>query len=93
MYLKLKRPHEMSHSSNLAPQMDQFAERLSVFTTRCKLSDDEAGRELMRRLNAQCLEAGMNIGRLYDRWVAVSEETHPQQDRVYDPGSRVCCLL
>lgn len=67
-----------SQAVQYPPQMDQFAERLSVFTTRCKLSDDEAGRELMRRLNAQCLEAGMNIRRLYDRWVAVSGELHFQ---------------
>ena len=47
--------------------MDQFAERLAVFTTRFKLSDDPAGREIMRRLNAQCLESGMNVERLYGR--------------------------
>lgn len=52
---------------NPSLQMDQFAERLRIFTARCKLSDDAAGTELMRRLNAQCLEAGMNIDRLYDR--------------------------
>ena len=59
------RSEPLSHKPSL--QMDQFAERLRIFTARCKLSDDAAGTELMRRLNAQCLEAGMNIDRLYDR--------------------------
>lgn len=48
-------------------KMEEFLERLRIFTKRYELSDDPEAKEGLRRLNAQLLEAGLTLNSMYQR--------------------------
>mmetsp|Transcript_5749 Transcript_5749/g.35741 ORF Transcript_5749/g.35741 Transcript_5749/m.35741 type:complete len:267 (+) Transcript_5749:34-834(+) len=48
-------------------KMEEFLEKLRIFTKRYELSDDPEAKEGLRRLNAQLLEAGLTLSSMYQR--------------------------
>lgn len=48
-------------------KMEEFLEKLRIFTKRYELSDDPEAKEGLRRLNAQLLEAGLTLNSMYQR--------------------------
>ena len=63
--LKMFELSNRGHTALRLPQMRSFTERLGIYITRCKLSDDPGAKAMIHQLNIGYLNAGLDIGALH----------------------------
>ena len=49
-----------------SPQMQEFTERLGIFITRCRLSDDPAAKAIINKIDVSHLNAGLSMTAMHE---------------------------